>query len=134
MSILQYGCTTWTLTKRFVKKLEGNCTRMLRALLNKSWKQHPTKHQLHGHIPPISKTIQIRRTRHPRHCWRSQSELISVFSHGPLHTDELVLVNRLKLIYNRFVWTQDEVKMTCRMKWTIEMNDGRELGKSVLAA
>ena len=34
-SILQYGCTTWTLTKRKEKKLDGNCTRILRAILNK---------------------------------------------------------------------------------------------------
>ena len=36
-SILLYGCTTWTLTKRLEKKLDGNYTRMLRAILNKSW-------------------------------------------------------------------------------------------------
>ena len=30
-SILLYGCTTWTLTKRLEKKLDGNYTRMLRA-------------------------------------------------------------------------------------------------------
>ena len=41
--ILQYGCTTSTLTKRMEKKLEGNYTRMQRAILNKSWRQHPTK-------------------------------------------------------------------------------------------
>ena len=33
MSILLYGCTTWTLTKR-LEKLDGNYTRMLRAILN----------------------------------------------------------------------------------------------------
>ena len=38
-SILLYGCTTWTLTKRLEKKLDGNYTRMLRAILNKSWRQ-----------------------------------------------------------------------------------------------
>ena len=32
VSILLYGCTTWTLTKRLEKKLEGNYTRMLRAI------------------------------------------------------------------------------------------------------
>ena len=52
-------------------------TRMLRAILNKSWRQHPTKHQLYGHLPPITKTIQVRRTRHAGHCWRSRDELIS---------------------------------------------------------
>ena len=75
-SILLYGCTTWTLTKRLEKKLDGNYTRMLRAILNKSRQQHPTRHQLYGHLPPITKTIQVRRTRHAGHCWRSRDELI----------------------------------------------------------
>ena len=74
--ILLYGCTTWTLTKRLEKKLDGNYTRMLRAILNKFWQQHPTRHQLYGHLPPITKTIQVRRTRHAGHCWRSREELI----------------------------------------------------------
>ena len=59
------------------KKLDGNYTRMLRAILNKSWRQRPTKQQLHGHLPPITRTIQVRRTRHVGHCWRSNNELIS---------------------------------------------------------
>ena len=77
VSILLYGCTTWTLTKRLEKKLDGNYTRMLRAILNKSWQQHPTRHQLYGHLPPITKTIQVRRTRHAGPYWRSKDELIS---------------------------------------------------------
>ena len=77
VSILLYRCTTWMLTKQLEKKLDGNYTRMLRAILNKSWRQHPTKHQLYGHLPPITKTIQVRRTRHTEHCWRSRDELIS---------------------------------------------------------
>ena len=77
VSILLYGCTTWTLTKWLEKKLDNNYTRMLQAILNKSWRQHPTRHQLSGHLPPITKTIQVRRTRHVGHCWRSRDELIS---------------------------------------------------------
>ena len=77
VSILLYGCTTWTLTKRLEKKLDGNYIRMLRAILNKSWRQQPTKYQLYGHLPPITKTIQVRRTRHAGYCWRSRDELIS---------------------------------------------------------
>ena len=50
---------------------------MLRAILNKSWRQHLTKHQPTGHLPPITKTIQVRRTRHAGYCWRSREELIS---------------------------------------------------------
>ena len=77
VSILLYGCTTWTLTKRLERRLDRNYTRMLRAVLNKSWQQHPTRLQLYGHLPPITKTIQVRRTRHAGHCWRSKDELIS---------------------------------------------------------
>ena len=77
VSILLYECTIWTVTKRLEKKLDGNYTKMLRAILNKSWQQHPTRHQLYGHLPPITKTIQVRRTRHAGHCWRSRGELIS---------------------------------------------------------
>ena len=51
-SILLYGCTTWTLTKRLEKKLDGNYTRMLRAILNKSWAATPHKTATVG--PPAS--------------------------------------------------------------------------------
>ena len=77
VSILLYECTIWTLSKRMEKKFDSNYKRMLRAILNKSWRQHPTKHQLYGHLLPIKKTIKVRQTRHAGHCWRSRDELIS---------------------------------------------------------
>ena len=77
VSILLYGCTTWTLTKRLEKKLDDNYTRMLRSILKGSLRQHPTRHQLYGHLPPITKTIQVRRTRHGGRYRRSRGELIS---------------------------------------------------------
>ena len=77
VSILLYECTTLTLTKYMEKRHDGNYTRMLRAILNKTGKKHPTKQQLYGHLPPITITIKIRRTRHAEHCWRSWDELIS---------------------------------------------------------
>ena len=77
MSILLYGYTTWMVIKPMEKKLDCNYTRMLWAVLNKSWRQHPTKQLLYGHLPPITKSIQVRRARHVEHCWRSKDELIS---------------------------------------------------------
>ena len=41
-SVLLYGSVTWTLTKHLELRLNGTYTRMLRAALNISWKQHPT--------------------------------------------------------------------------------------------
>ena len=76
MSILLYGCTTEMLRKCIEKKLDRNYTRILQAVLNKSWKQYPTKQQVYGHLPPISKTIYVRQTKHTGHCWRSKDKLI----------------------------------------------------------
>ena len=59
------------------KMLESNYTRMLRAILNKSWRQHLTKQQMYSHLLPITKIIKVRRTRHAGRCWRSKDELTS---------------------------------------------------------
>ena len=75
VSILLYGCTTWTLTNRLEKKLDGNYTRILWAILNKSWRQHP--HKAPTIRPPTTKTNKVRQTRHAGHSWRSRDELIS---------------------------------------------------------
>ena len=59
VSILLYGCTTWTLTKRLEKKLDGNYTRMLRAILNKSWRQHPQDTNYTATCPPSRKLSKL---------------------------------------------------------------------------
>ena len=68
VSVLLYGCTTWNLLKRLETKLEGIYTRMLRAILNKSCKQHHPKQQLYDHLPPFSPTIPVIQTRHDAYC------------------------------------------------------------------
>ena len=60
-----------------IRKTKTHCESFLELYhFCKSWQQHPTRHQLYGHLPPITKTIQVRRTRHAGHCWRSRDELI----------------------------------------------------------
>ena len=44
------------------------------AMLNESWKQHPMKQQLYSHLPPISKTIEIRQARYVGFCWKSKDK------------------------------------------------------------
>ena len=72
VSILLYGCTTSTLTKRMEKKLDSNYRRMLRAILNKSWRQHPTKHQLYSHLPLNTKTIKVRQPDMQDTAWEAR--------------------------------------------------------------
>ena len=134
VSILLYGCTTWTQTKRLEKKLDGNYTRMLRAILSKSWRQHPTRHKLYGHLPPIRKTIQVRRTRHAGHCWRSRDELISdVLLWTPTYGRAKV-GRQLEHTYSSCVKIRDVAVKTCQRRWTIGKGGERGSGISVLAA
>ena len=66
--------------------IDINYTRILQAILNKSWRQHPTKQQLYSHLLPITKTIQISWTRHAGLCWRSKYELRSdILLWAPAH-------------------------------------------------
>ena len=124
VSILPYGCITWTLTTRLEKTLDGNDTRMLRAILNKSWRQHPTRHQLYGHLPPITKTIQVRRTRHTGHCRRSRDELIrDVLLWTP--TYERAKAERPAWTYSSYVRIRDVALKTFQWWWTIGRSSER---------
>ena len=133
VSILLYGCTTWTLTKWLKKKLDGNYTRILRAILNKSWRQHPTRHQLYGHLPPIMKTIQVRRIRHGGHCWRSKDELISDVLLWNPHMAKQKQDDLLEHTYNSYVRIRDVALKTCPRRWMIgrsEERGGRDIRAS----
>ena len=133
VSILLYGCTTWTLTKR-LEKLDGNYTRMLRAILNKSWGQHSTKHQLYGLLPPIMKTIQVRWTRHAGHYWRSRDELISdVLLWTPTYGWAKVGRPTRTYIQQLCEDTGCIALKTYQRRWTIGRSGERGSGKSVPA-
>ena len=76
-SILLYGSAAWTLAKAHEKMIDGTYTRMLRAILNISWRQHATTEQLYGNIPAISTLIRERCLRFSVHCFRNKGELVS---------------------------------------------------------
>ena len=76
-SVLLYGSETWTLTRTLEKQLDGCYTRMLRAALGVSWRDHMTNLELYGRIPPISTTLRERRIRFSGYIWRSKNEISS---------------------------------------------------------
>ena len=92
---------------------------MLRAILNKSWRQHPTRHQLYGHLPLIIKTIQVRRTRHAGHCWRSKDEFISDVLLWTPHMAKQKQDDQLEHTYSSYVRIQDVTLKTCQKRWMI---------------
>ena len=102
----------------------------VKMILNWSRRQHPTKQQLYGHQPAITKTIHIKRTRHAGHCWRSRDELISdallwTSSHG-----------RAKAGWPARTYIQQLWEDTgcSRKRWTIGWGGEKESGISVLIA
>ena len=132
LSILPYGWSTWTQSKRLEKKIDGNYTSMLRAILNKSWRQHPTRNQLYAHLPHITKTIQVRRTRHAGHCWRSREELIS---DALLWTPTYGRAKAgLEHTSSSSVGIRDVALRTCHRRWTIGRSGERVSGITMLAA
>ena len=66
-----YRCSTSTLSawRKSLKAITQEC-------YNLYW-TNPGGNIPQNLLPPISKAIQIRRTRHAGHCWRSKDELIS---------------------------------------------------------
>ena len=111
---------------------------MLRAILNKSWRQHPARHQLYGHLPPITKTIQVRRTRQAGHCWGSKEELISDVllwtpAYGRANAGQMQ-DDQLEHTYSSYVRIRVVALKSGQRWWIIGRSDERGSGISVLAA
>ena len=67
------GTKLLTVTVKTIWKLLVSL--LLSILINTDGKT--TKKLLYGHLPPITRTIKVRRTRYAGHWWRSGDELIS---------------------------------------------------------
>ena len=107
-----------------------NYTRMMWAILNKSWRQHPTKQQLYGHLQPITKTVQVR-TRHRGNCWKISNGLHN------WRTPVDPLTWRAKAGHPARTYIQKLSADTgCSLEtyrewWTIERGGGRGPGRSL---
>ena len=72
-TILLYGCSTWTLTQREEKKLDGTYTRMLRVVHNIGWDEKVSNESLYGKLGKISHTMRTRRMKLAGHVFRDKS-------------------------------------------------------------
>ena len=139
--VLHSDCLTWKMLFLYFRKnileniityknLKGNSNILqyifhmyiyIYIYIYKSWRQHSTKEQLYGHLPPITKTIKIRWTRHAGHCWRSRDELITdVLLWTPSH-------GRAKVGQQAWTYIQQLcVDMGCSPEDLLEAMDNRE--------
>ena len=123
VSILLYGCTTWTLTKGMKKKLDGNYTKMLRAILNKSWRQHPTRYQLYGHkvptIRPPAVSRKIYKLDEPDAqdtAGEARTNSSVMYSYGPPHMAKQKQDDQLEHAYSSYVRIRDVSLKTCQRR------------------
>ena len=77
VSILLYGCTTWTQTKRMQKSLTATTQECCKQFWTSPGENTPQSSNCTATYLPSRKTIQVKRTRHVRYYWRSRDELIS---------------------------------------------------------
>ena len=76
-AILLYGSETWTMSAKFIKRLDGTYTRLLRRAKNLSWRNHPTRELIYGDLCPVSSLVKARRVQFAGHCYRAENEVIS---------------------------------------------------------
>ena len=122
-------CTTWTLTKRTEKRLDGNFTKML--LVKYASNNAVLEAALHKAAAVRQLSTQVRRTRHAGHCWRCRDEIISDVLLWTLHVEEQRQDDQLEPTYSSSVPIRDVALKTCWKQWTIET--GGEKGSRISA-
>ena len=69
-SVLLYGSSTWTLTKKLETKLNGCYTKMLKVVNNVKWPQSIRNNLLYDNLSKITNTIATQKMSFARHCFR----------------------------------------------------------------
>ena len=133
-SILLYGCTTWTLTKRLEKKLDGNYTRMLRAILNKSWRQTPKDTNCTATCLLSRKLFKLDEPDMQDTAGEAGTNSRVMYSYGTPHMAVQKQDDQHEHRFSNYVRIQDVVQKTCLRGWTIWKGGERGSGISVLPA
>ena len=132
MSILLYGCTTWTLTKRMEKRLDSNKTRMLRAILNKSWGKHSTNSSYTATYHPSRKLSELDEADMRDTAKELRTNSKGTYFGGPLYMDEQRRDDQLEPVYNSSVSIQDANLKAYQKLLTIETGGEGGSGRSML--
>ena len=97
VSILLYGCTIWTLTKRIEKNLDGNYTRMLCVVLDKSRSSIQQNSHYMATYLPSQKLFKLDK----QYIWstigKTKSNSLAMFFYKPLHMDVPILGDHQRL-------------------------------------
>lgn len=124
-SVLLYGSSSWALTKCLESKWDSTYTRMLRAILNISRKQHPTKQRLDDNLPAISHVSGERQLDSSDIAGEEKRSSANILLWAPKHGH-----TRLGFI-NQLVKTLNVYLKACRLRWVITMGGEKESEESM---
>ena len=74
-TILLYESETWTIDKKLRRKIDGCYIKLLRMVLNVSWRDKISNKILYNVMPLITDVIAIRRMRIAGHCLRHNDKI-----------------------------------------------------------
>ena len=117
-----------------MKKLDGNYTRMLRAILNKSWRQHPQDTNYTATCLPSRKLYKLEEPDTQDTAGDARMNSSVMYSYGPPHMAKQKQDNQLEHIYSSYVRIRDVTLKTCQKRWMIGRSGERGSGISMLAS
>ena len=133
VSKLLYGCTTRTLKKRLDKKLDGNYTRMLRAILNISpGGNTPQGTNYTTTCLPSRNLSKLDEPGTQDTAGEAETSSQVMYSYGPPHMAEQKQDDQVEQIYSSYVRIREVTLKTCQRQWTIGKSGERGSGISVL--
>ena len=92
---------------------------MLRAILNKSCRQHPTRDQLYGHLPPSQKLSKLDEPDTQDTAGKAKTNSSVMYSYGPPIMAKQKQDDQLEHTYSSYVRVRDVALKTCKRRWMI---------------
>ena len=86
------------------------------AIMNKSKRQHPTRHQLYGYLPPITKTIKLDEPDTQDTAGEARTNSSVIYSYGPPHMAKQKQDDQLEHTYSSYVRIRDVALKTCQKR------------------
>ena len=134
VSILLYGCTTWTLTKPLEKKLDAITQECCEQYWTSPGGNTPQDTNYTATCLPSRKLSKLDEPDMQDTAGEAETSSLVMYSYGPPHIAGQKQDDQLEHTFSSYVRIRDVALKTCQKRWTIGRSDERGSGISVQAA
>ena len=124
---------TFTNVKQNLVLHTRNNSWMLRAILNKSWRQYPQGNNYTANCFPSRKLYKLYESDTQDTAGEAGTSSSVMYSYWPPHMAKQKKDDQLEHTYSSYVRIRDVVLKTCQKRWMIGRSGERKSGISVLA-